>query len=224
MNKELPALYWLWIPIIAMMIQIILEIALPGEILSRMQSENGPHELLQFFVLVMGFFVCLHYFFRCRNKTKLLNFWFGLAAVCCFYVAGEEISWGQHVFDWATTGYWSEVNDQNETNFHNITSWFDQKPRLILEVGIIGGTIILPYLQKRHWISIPQNLAILMPSAQLGVIALLIIIPKLIEKAFELFDIAVFSRISEVQELYMFYFVLLYLLSLLNRAASPKIS
>lgn len=197
-----------------MTLQALLEIFLPGEILSGMHSENGPHELIEFFLLVVGLFVCLHYFFKEKNKTSLLNFWFGLAALCCFYVAGEEISWGQHVFDWATPDYWSDVNDQQETNLHNTSSWFDQKPRLLLEVGIIFGGLIAPFLKKRGILKLPPNLDQLLPSPKLGVIALLILVPKIIEKSFEIFDIAVFARFSEVQELYMFYFVLLYLIML----------
>lgn len=224
MNNSLSPIYWLWIPVIAMTVQAILEISLPGEVLSHLHSENGPHELIEFFLLVMGFFICLHYFFKVENKTKILNFWFGLAAICCFYVAGEEISWGQHVFDWATPEYWSTVNDQQETNLHNTSSWFDQKPRLLLQIGIIFGGLVAPQLKKRGLLKLPPSLDQLMPSPKLGVIALLIVVPTIIEKTFEMFDIAVFARFSEVQELYMFYFVLLYLVMLHMASGKNRMS
>lgn len=217
MNKELSPIFWLWIPVIAMIVQIILELSVPNNILSHLHSENGPHELVEFFLLVVGFFVCGAYFFKVKSKTRLLNFWFGLAMLCCFYVAGEEISWGQHVWDWATPDYWTTVNDQQETNLHNTSSWFDQKPRLLLLIGIVFGGLIAPFLMKKNILKLPENLRYLMPSSKLGVIAFLVFIPQVLEKTFELFDIIIFVRFSEVQELYMFYFVLLYLVMLYQK-------
>lgn len=217
MNKTLSSMYWLWIPIVAMIAQIILELSLPNDILSHLHSENGPHELIEFSLLVAGFFTCGYYFLKVKQKTKLLNFWFGLAAICCFYVAGEEISWGQHIWDWATPEYWTDVNDQQETNLHNTSSWFDQKPRLILLLSIVFGGLVAPYLEKKNILKLPDNINFLMPSAKLGVISALVVIPQLLEKIFESFDVVLFARFSEVQELYMFYFVLLYLITLVRK-------
>ncbi|MEZ5902469.1 MAG: hypothetical protein R3D88_04050 [Alphaproteobacteria bacterium] len=217
MEQRISKIYWLWIPIITMAIQIVLEITLSGEILSRLHSENGPHELIEFFILVLSFVVCLLYFFKTELKNRLLNFWFGLAAICCFYVAGEEISWGQHIWDWATPEYWKEVNDQEETNLHNTSSWFDQKPRLILLIGIVFGGLIAPFLKIKNYLKLPQNLDFIMPSPLLGVIAGFVIIPHILEKTFKIFDINIFARFSEVEELYMFYFVLLYLVMLYQK-------
>ncbi len=47
-----------------------------------------------------------------------------LAALGLFFIAGEEISWGQHIFGFATPGFVEEVNHQGETNFHNIISFW----------------------------------------------------------------------------------------------------
>ena len=37
----------------------------------------------------------------------------------------EEISWGQHIFRWQTPSFFSNLNHQNETNIHNISSLFN---------------------------------------------------------------------------------------------------
>ncbi len=42
-----------------------------------------------------------------------------LAAVGGFLVAGEEISWGQHIFGFSSGEYFREHNLQKETNLHN---------------------------------------------------------------------------------------------------------
>ncbi len=40
----------------------------------------------------------------------------------CVVCGGEEISWGQRVFDFTTPEFLAAVNKQNETNFHNVGS------------------------------------------------------------------------------------------------------
>lgn len=222
MNNSLSPIYWLWIPVIGMAIQICLEIFASQQILAAAHAENGPHETLQALFMACGFFFAIYALIKA--KDILLKVWFGLAALCCFYVGGEEISWGQHIADWTTPEYWGQINDQNETNLHNTSSWLDQKPRLILEIGIIFGALVAPVLKKRGLLKLPPNLDRLMPSTKLAVIALLVIVPKIIEKVFELFDIVVFARVSEVQELYMFYFVLLYLVMLHMASGKNRMS
>ena len=222
MEKQLYPLYWLWIPVAFMSLQISLEIFTSRELQTWMISENGPVETLQALILVVAIGVALSWFFTKAVKTPLLNAWFGLAALCCFYVAGEEVSWGQHIWNWSTPEYWAQVNDQQETNLHNTSSWLDQKPRLILELGIIFGALVAPILKKYGLLKLPEKLDILMPSPKLAVIALLILVPKLLEKLFELVDIAIFARISEIQEVYMFYFVLIYLIMLKTTVGRRK--
>ncbi len=218
MNKTLPPIYWFWIPIIFMVFQIFIEIFLPADILFAMHNEHGTHEVAQGIVMAVAFFYALYCFMKSNISTHILyRFWFGLAALCCFYVAGEEVSWGQHLWDWATPEFWAQVNDQQETNLHNVSSWFDQKPRLILIFGIVVGTLILAPMQKAGKLKLPELLQPLLPSLKLKIVALLVIIPQIIEKIFESFDIILFARFSEVQELYIFYFVLLYLITLKDK-------
>jgi hypothetical protein len=64
--------------------------------------------------------------------------------LACIYFAGEEMSWGQWYFGWETPDSISALNDQQETNIHNISSWFDQKPKLLVTLWIILGGLILP--------------------------------------------------------------------------------
>jgi hypothetical protein len=225
MTRFIHPVFWLWLPVFFALIQIGLEVTLPRDALSAMLSEQGPHEFLQFLVIFTAMLFALSYFFsKDVRKSAFNNFWFGLAFICCAYVAGEEMSWGQHVFEWGTPEYWSGINDQQETNMHNTSSWLDQKPRLLLLIGIVAGSLILPYMKKERFPAALQRLWYLLPDKRLGVIALLVIVPQIAEKLFELFGISLFVRYSEVQELFMFYFVLLYLISLYHRlriAESP---
>ena len=201
-----------------MAIQIIMELTLSFDTLTRLNTENGPVELLQFFAVTAGAVIAIWALFKFNIKEhKLLALWLGLATICCIYVAGEEVSWGQHFALWSTPEFWMHLNDQQETNLHNVSSWFDQKPRLILEIGILFGGIIIPLLQKYKPALVPAQFDFIYPPAQLWVIAVLAIGGKIIVKIAESFDVILFNRFSEVEELLLFYFVFLYLLWLKNK-------
>ncbi|MEM7651427.1 MAG: hypothetical protein AAF204_05020, partial [Pseudomonadota bacterium] len=145
----LPKTAWLWVPIAILIAQIFIELLVPHEFKGSLHSENGPHETLQFIFALAGFIVALLCLKILIKKPQgFLIFWTSCFALGCLYIAGEEVSWGQHIFDWATPEFWSSVNDQNETNLHNTSSWLDQKPRLILLIGVIVGGLIIPLLQK----------------------------------------------------------------------------
>lgn len=95
--------------------------------------------------IIAGVAVLLHY-------RRLLPLWFvgwliG-AVLACIYVAGEEASWGQHYFGWMTPESLVKLNDQNETNLHNTSTWLDQKPRALVELGMVFGTLIVPFVRR----------------------------------------------------------------------------
>ena len=221
MNSKISPFYWLWIPIFAMVFQTFLEIFVSEDTLVIMLSESGPHETLQAVIMLFSFLLAGGCFLDKRvSKTLLLRGWFFTAMICSFYVAAEEVSYGQHLWGWSTPDFWRGVNDQEETNLHNTSSWLDQKPRLILILSIVIGTLIVPLLKKLKLLSLPAHLEDLLPEKVLSVIALFVVVPQIFEKLFELFDIQIFTRFSEVQELYIFYFVLLYLVMLRKKLIS----
>ena len=61
-----------------------------------------------------------------------------------FFVAGEEISWGQRIFALETTDYFKEHNDQEELNLHNLVVGDVKINKLIF--GVILTTAILVYM------------------------------------------------------------------------------
>jgi len=215
--------WWGFVPLLAFGVQILIETHAPRDILGALHSESGPHEMLQFLVISFAFLVAITTLPNINfSRDKFLAFWVSLAALSCLYVAGEEISWGQHVFDWTTSEYWHGVNDQGETNLHNTSSWLDQKPRLLLLIGIITGGLIIPALKQWAPHKLPQKFWLIYPPRCLVLVALFVVVPQIIEKAGELYDYHPFTRVSEVQELYMFYFVLLYLSALKSRIVQQK--
>ena len=219
MQDQLNKIWWLWIPLLIAAVQMLLEFFLPAGALANLHSENGPHELIEFFIVSSAFiFVLATIMTMDRRANKWLTGWLALAAISCFYVAGEEISWGQHFLNWSTPEYWAHLNDQSETNLHNTSSWLDQKPRLILLLGVVVGGLVIPALKRFKPALVPARFEIVYPPAILGVISALVIGMHLIDKATEAFiDVPLLHRGSEVEELYLFYFVLLYLIILRRR-------
>lgn len=211
----LPAVLWLYIPVGFILLQIVLEITLHREVLSPMLSEGGPHEAVQFFLASASCLIALKTVFDV--KPLLLKGWMLCAALGCFYIAGEEVSWGQHIFGWITPEFWSNVNDQNETNLHNTSAWLDQKPRLLLYIGIVVGGLVIPAMRRWRPEKLPRKYEVLYPSAILAVPALGVLVPHLFQETLELFRLSFFERVSEVQELYIYYFIFLYLLDFRKR-------
>jgi len=160
---------------------------------------------------------------RAQLPFRLLGLWFGLVGLGCVYFAGEELSWGQSVFHWDTPQLMEEVNDQGETNIHNISSWFDQKPRLLLELWVlVGGVLFHLWSQMTgrkypidHWAHWFWPVRKLVPVSAL---ALIVMLPKRILESFGSLPPPPFDiRETELQEFLFAIFLSLYLWSVLKR-------
>lgn len=155
------------------------------------------------------------------RRNRPLFAWVVLGSLACLTIAGEEASWGQHYLGWATPEAWRAINDQGETNLHNVSSWLDQKPRLLLELGVIVGGIGVPLAALARASIRQSRYAIILPPLVCLPSALLAEASRLAER---LLDLArpgayFFYRASEVQELYFYLFLLFYLIVLRRRLA-----
>ena len=85
-------------------------------------------------------------------------------AVLAFFTAGEEISWGQRIFDWGTPASLSAVNHQDETTLHNITAVPVQKAFNIAQLvaGAYGG--LLAVALRTRWRRRPVLVDLLLPA------------------------------------------------------------
>jgi hypothetical protein len=102
-------------------------VLLPKDVISALAVEDGIIETvgaIAFLLASMGFFTAYGYssglknnFGRLQTRRNLYYFLLGLLFLICF---GEEISWGQRLFNWATPDWLEARNIQGETNLHNI--------------------------------------------------------------------------------------------------------
>ena len=181
-------------------------------------GENGPTEIAQFLILIGAAITALATLVTMnRGKDPLLTLWIAIALICCIYVAGEEVSWGQWFFYWDTPEHWAAMNDQGETNLHNTSAWLDQKPRLILEIGVYIGGLIIALVAKFRPTRLPARFNTFYPDIALTPLALGIVTTKIIQTI-----TGTFYRSSELQELMLFTFVLFYLIILHLRARTSK--
>jgi hypothetical protein len=183
-------------------------------------NEPGILETAQVLILIAAIVAGAMILRLPRTKARpWLTAWIGLAVAGCFYTAGEEISWGQHMFGWTTPESWAAINKQNETNLHNVTSWFNQKPRALLETGVVTGGIVLPLLMRwrpglvRGWLALIAPPLLVLPTALLAELT------RLVDTAAvtSALGFHVFLRASEVQEALFYIFALLYLVAMHRR-------
>ncbi len=213
---------WLWFPPLLILFQYAVRYFDPSVYGRMFDNELGVVELATPVVLFGGIGVGVAALRYCqRLPAPWLGGWIALVTLACFYFAGEELSWGQHLLGWATPEPMMELNDQGETNIHNISSWFDQKPRLVLELWVIFGGIIRPLRVRRRKVACSDWRYWFWPSyvcLPAALLAILIRIPDRLESWFGIGPLPLAIRYSEPQEYYFAVFLSIYLCSVWFRA------
>jgi hypothetical protein len=93
---------------------------------------------------------------------------FGAITLAAVFVTGEEISWGQRVFGWATPEILSEANRQNESNIHNIVPIQRAFGIAELLAGAYGLFVPLVLVAAPQRWRLPQQAYLVAPSLALG--------------------------------------------------------
>ena len=148
--------------------------------LVHLAHEDGPIEYLSaflFLVASLGFVVASlrSEFLRRRSSRWAYFFTLSWAALMAVFV-GEEISWGQRIFDVATPKFLDAVNVQHELNIHN-TTWLDDYlggSGLLLAIMMVLTGLVIPLASR---ISLPGRLLqrLCFPVAPLRYVTLFIV-------------------------------------------------
>ncbi|MCF6289806.1 MAG: hypothetical protein L3J03_02205 [Desulfobacterales bacterium] len=109
-------------------------------------------EWLQFYFFSMAMVLSLWVSF----SHKRFRLFFGVLALACFYVAMEEISWGQRIFNISTPQFFKAHNIQNETNIHNIfVGPIETLTKQFMEYGLAVGltlySLVYPLALRYRW-------------------------------------------------------------------------
>lgn len=214
------AWWWLVIPFACTLILFVINLISADFYDQYILPEGyGFLEFTQFAVLVAGFFLALALFrFPIVRTNKLLTAAAIVFALTCLYIAGEEMSWGQHFFYWSTPDYWAAINRQDETNLHNVSPWFNQRPRLILEIGIFVGAIALPLWQLAKGPFTHPLLALFVPPVAALPVGLTYLIFKAVDHVTKRGHYKwLLGRPNEAVEWTMYLFILFYLIVFYRR-------
>jgi hypothetical protein len=83
-----------------------------------------------------------------RGRSTLTAVLAAAVAVGAFFVAAEEVSWGQRVFGWGTPASFAEANYQDETNVHNFAGLHVYFVYGVALIGLYGA--LAPVFW--HWV------------------------------------------------------------------------
>jgi hypothetical protein len=164
-------------------------------------NEDGILEWLELFgftvAALLGFVLTRRFHRGGARGLAALYLAFGLG---CFAIAGEEISWGQRLFDVDTPPALARVNTQEETTIHNISAL-----RVTVHVGYIllglGGGIVAWVARLHSWFRRGGLLEWITPPLFLSSAYLLLLIYRLGRSTFDTYDRSAVGRYGEVTEL-----------------------
>lgn len=225
----LPRWLWLGIPVVVYFGHYVARAVFSNPVYDAwFRHESGVTETATVALLALSLVAGLYVTrWAWRQGDRALTVFFALFALGCLYFGGEEASWGQHWFGWATPEEWRALNNQAETNLHNSNalagSLLDQLPRNLMTVGMLIGGAILPLVRRargttyapgsfRYWI---------MPGIACVAIGFIAPLSSVPEKIFE----AVFGDVpfpfdidaGEVKELMFALFLALYIAEVIAR-------
>ncbi len=108
-------------------------------------TEDGIIEWLTVVGLALTSFVCFQRVFILRGiRPKLFLFMTILLGAVFFFGAGEEISWGQRIFNTQSSEFFQQHNAQGETNLHNLVVGGKKINKIVFGVGL--QLVLLIYL------------------------------------------------------------------------------
>ena len=212
-------------PWLVLALGVVIRMTYPVAYKQVVESEFGFIENATVAFLALTVFVSIRVY---RARIGFPENWFGpfMLVFCAgaIYFAGEECSWGQHWFGWDTPEAIAEVNAQDETNLHNTRSWFNEIPRLVVELTMLVG-LIWAFVRSRI---VPNSecddswQAWLLPARACWSVALATVLVQYPERFGKLFPEATGAshwnfRLAEYQEFFFSIYLLTYVCSILYR-------
>ncbi len=105
----------------------------------KLSNEDGLVEYLTaIFYLMSSLTAFLVSFTFLKQTKKIFGILYFLLALGMFFVAGEEISWGQRIFEVSTPEYFSKNNVQNEITLHNLKPISENLHKFYKLIGLYG--------------------------------------------------------------------------------------
>jgi hypothetical protein len=133
---------------------VTVAVPLPG-LFRRVMEEDYLVEWLQFgLILAVSLLFAVLGTRLIRDGQRAPGLFYALLAAGTFFIAGEEISWGQRVFGWTTPEDLETINAQQEISVHNIYGFHQWFIYCVMLGGLYGTVaplvgLIFPTKQPR---------------------------------------------------------------------------
>ncbi|MFK7875508.1 MAG: hypothetical protein AB8B71_06975 [Paracoccaceae bacterium] len=142
----------------------------------RFAVEDGPIEYLTAILIFCAALILLALSGKVSGRKRILLIVYALVFTLA---AGEEVSWGQRIFDIESSEFFLENNFQGETNFHNLVVGDAHLAEFVFGTGlsilIMLYLLLLPALYPRAaWVrSFCELLSVPVPPGYIGFLAVL---------------------------------------------------
>lgn len=131
----------------------VLSGAISKDLYKWFTGEDRFCETLQVIFYATALVMCIRIVWNLwQNDEKVIACLFMTVTLGLFFLVGEELSWGQRIFGWATPQALEEVNKQKETNLHNINgvgATFKWVQMLVGAYGTLLPLLVLAIGRKR---------------------------------------------------------------------------
>ena len=215
-------------------------------------NENGFIEIIQALILLITIIQLVFLLFFKKTVSHIVKYFIIINLAGISYIFLEEISWGQHFFNYKSPEVFLDKNSlfynkQGEFNLHNISNLFNEIPRALI---LIWCSLSIPFLRLINYSKINDLNLIIEPNKNLIYLSFFILFisfPDLIINKFDLINNSKlliynetgfvkydtyqlilsilsfnFIRFSELQELLIFYYFLCHTIFLQNAFFSKK--
>lgn len=134
----------------------------------RIEAEDSLIESLQILLLFLSSAISFYLAKFFWKSKKFLASIFIVLGVGFFLVGGEEISWGQRIFDIKTPEEYAKLNTQGEITIHNYGPIFEYVYKGYALIGFIGAFawIVKNWLVKKVKKPISKVFKVLIPEWQ----------------------------------------------------------
>lgn len=104
------------------------------------------------YLAAAGFAACTAYRLA-HAKQQGLAVLFAVFACCCLFAAGEEISWGQRLFEIGTPPELASINSQGELNVHDVVEAQGKFNFALAAISLYA--LVAPWAARRPSLLIP---------------------------------------------------------------------
>ena len=111
-----------------------------------LKLEDGPLEWLQFAEYFISSLFGILIFFKSKKKKSINSFIWLILSEFCFFIAAEEISWGERIIGFSLNSL-TEISIQSETNLHNLPFFHNY----LLDPILVAICIFFGWVGWRKW-------------------------------------------------------------------------